>query len=120
MPPDSSTLVPMRGGLMASSPPGFVVPHRALPIDREGPCADCGARLTVAATFTGGGVCRTCDRRRERVAALLAAVIRGAVPEDLTSPAAGETISDELERAELRDHVDVLLAAHRAPLAVAA
>ena len=116
---NSPTFTPLAGGLGATSPLGFVTPAQPLPVDLSRPCVDCGSGPSAVATFTGVGVCRTCDRRRERVAVLLAGVVRGAIPEELATGRA-VTISDDLERAELRDHVDVLLAAHREPLAVAA
>lgn len=111
--------IPSTGLRLGVSPPGFEVhftPRRAL---LGVPCADCEARLATVATFTGGpGICTVCDGQRSLLADLFAAFVRGATPEelvaeDLAAPAYPDAASRELERREMRDHADILVAVLR-------
>jgi hypothetical protein len=101
---------PNAGGSM---PAGFDVPIR---IQREVEarfCA-CGA-LSTRMSFTGDPVCRGCDERRTVAACFLAAIVRGRTPDELVAfgalpPAPVDGAWDDLDRREMLDALDLLLA----------
>lgn len=76
----------------------------------------CGCEAPpVAVSFTGMAVCRACEERRTLAAVFLAAMLRGATPDELLTlgalpPAPVDEGWDALDRVEMRDAVDLLLA----------
>ncbi len=86
--------------------------HQRPPATFAGKCVDCGNPHVTAGTFVGESLCTRCDLRRSMCAELLAAIVRGATPEELASftVASSDARAEALERQELRDHIDVLFA----------
>jgi hypothetical protein len=94
------------------SPPGFDTGYTPPSSELGAPCI-CGARAGTVPTFTGAAVCEECDRRRTDAATLLAAIVRGATPEELLDRIPAVPYSDPatevLERDEMRAHVELIV-----------
>jgi hypothetical protein len=96
-----------------STPAGFHM-NAQVPRGTDARACGCGAPRTRI-SFTGAAVCRACDERRTVAACFLAALVRGSTPDELLTlgalpPAPVDDAWDELERQEMLDALDLLLA----------
>jgi hypothetical protein len=96
------------------SPAGFTSPVIRRVMEVVGSC-ECGAQATRQ-TFTGPPVCAQCRERRAIAASLLEAIVLGHTPEEILDgsvpgPLRIDPASDALQRQEMLDHVDLLMAA---------